>query len=155
MNSFRPSTLAKAPTHRPATRSGLSLLEVILAMAVLAGSMALLGELMRIGGRHATAAVNMTKAQMYCESIISEIAVGNIIPQSVEESPIEIDPDWIYSINIQDTALEGLIAVQVSVQHAEDTSVNPRIASLTRWMIDPELDLTQQAEDQEAMDDVP
>jgi Tfp pilus assembly protein PilV len=133
----------------------LSLLEVILAIAILAAGMTLIGELMRIGGRHATAAVDLTKAQMYCESVVSEIAIGSIAAQAVDQTPMEIDPGWLYSVDVQDVALQGLISVRVSVQSAADTSLNPRGASLTRWMIDPDLDLTEQAEDQEAMDPVP
>jgi hypothetical protein len=130
-------------------------LEVILAIAILAAGMTLIGELMRIGGRHATAAVNLTKAEMYCESMISQIAIGSIAAQAASNTPIDIDPNWLYSVEVQDVALEGLLSVRVSVQWAADTSLNPRTASLTRWMIDPDLDLTQQAEDQEAMDQVP
>ena len=51
--------------------------------------------------------------------------------------PLDIDPDWLYSVEVQNVALEGLISVGVSVQSAADTSLNPQVASLTRWMIDP------------------
>ena len=134
-------------------RAGLSLLEVILAMAVMASSMALLGELIRIGGRHATAAVNLTKAQMHCETVLSEIAVGLLPAQSVQDEPIEFETNWLYSVEISEQALEYLISVRVTVRHAEDTSWNPRSASMTRLMIDPEANLTEQAEEQEALDE--
>ena len=139
------------PAER-SSRSGLSLLEVILAIAVMASSMALLGELIRIGGRHATAAVNMTKAQIHCETVVTQVALGVVPAENVEMVPVETDADWVYSLEVTTTDLESLISVRVSVQHVEDTSLNPRSASMTRLMIDPALDLTEQAEEQEALD---
>ena len=139
-------------TTKP-SRSGLSLLEVILAIAVMASSMALLGELIRIGGRHATGAVNMTRAQIHCESIMGQVALAAIPAADVDGSPVMTDPEWLYSIKTSQTELQSLISVRVSVFHSEDTSINPRSASMTRLMIDPNLDLTVQAEDQEALDE--
>lgn len=137
------------PSRPPQLRGGLSLLEVVLAIAILGGAMVMLSNLSQIGGRHATAAVDITKAQMYCESVISEIAVGNIPPQATDATPIEVDPEWLYSVDVQTMELEGLLSVRVSVQHIEDTSRDPVLATLTRWMIDPELNLTELAEQQE------
>lgn len=151
MSPTQSRTAFPKPPQR-ASRSGLSLLEVILAVAIMAASMALLGELIRIGGRHATSAVNLTKAQMHCETVLSEIAVGIIPANDVADQPMEIDPDWLYSVAVTDMQLQYLISVRVSVRQAEDT-MNPRKASMTRLMIDPEAQLTEQAEDQEALDE--
>ena len=131
-------------------RRGLSLLEVILAIAILAGAMAMLGDLMRIAGRHATAASELTKAQLHCQSVIAEIAAGILPPESVQGTPMESDPNWTYSIDVQTLSLEGLLAVQVTVAQNIDARQQPLSASLTRWMIDPDLALQEEAEQAEA-----
>ena len=140
---------AQPRCRRRAARDGLSLLEVLLSIVILAASMSLLGELLRMGGQHATSAVELTRSQMYCESLLAEVTVGTLPAQSVSEAIIPTDPEYQYSIDVQQRELEGLISVTVTVQSVNDTTWNPRRARLTRWMIDPELDLTEQAEEQE------
>ncbi len=134
-------------------RSGLSLLEVILAIAILAGAMVMLGELMRMAGRHATAASELTQAQLHCQSVISQIAAGILPPDATQGTPMESDPDWIYSIDVQALPIEGLIAVQVTVEQNLDAQQQPLSASLTRWMIDPDLALQEAAEQAEAAEE--
>ncbi len=131
-------------------RRGLSLLEVILAIAILAGAMVMIGDLLRIAGRHATAASELTRAQLHCQSVISEIAAGILPPESVQEIPMETDANWSYSIDVQTLPIEGLLAVQVTVAQNIDARQQPLSASLTRWMIDPDLALQEEAEQAEA-----
>jgi general secretion pathway protein I len=131
-------------------RRGFSLLEVILAIAILAGAMVMLGDLLRIAGRHATATSELTRAQLHCQSIISQIAAGILPPESVQGAPMETDPNWTYSIDVQTLQLEGLLSVQVTVAQNIDARQQPLSATLTRWMIDPDLALLEEAEQAEA-----
>ena len=57
-------------------RAGFSLLEVILAMAILAGAIAVLGEAGRLALRNAGYARDMAQAQLLCESKMAEIVTG-------------------------------------------------------------------------------
>ena len=131
-------------------RRGFSLLEVILAIAILAGAMVMLGDLLRIAGRHATATSELTRAQLHCQSIISQIVAGILPPESVQGAPMETDPNWTYSIDVQTLQLEGLLSVQVTVAQNIDARQQPLSATLTRWMIDPDLALLEEAEQAEA-----
>ncbi|MCA9266095.1 MAG: prepilin-type N-terminal cleavage/methylation domain-containing protein, partial [Planctomycetales bacterium] len=54
-------------------RRGLSLVEVLLALAVLSVAMGLLGHLIRLGGRQATAAHQTTQAQLHAQSIMAQV----------------------------------------------------------------------------------
>ena len=56
-----------------AARNAFSLLEVILALSILAGAVAVLGELLRTGVRNAQTARDLTRAQMLCEEIEAEV----------------------------------------------------------------------------------
>jgi general secretion pathway protein I len=118
-------------------RRGLSLLEVILAIAILGGCIAVIGELIRIGSRQAEEAREMTIAQLLCESKLNEIASGILPPESVSGAPCETDVDWMYSVGI--TPLDGssLIEVRVTVEQAQSTRLIPLSFTLVRWMIDP------------------
>ena len=61
---------------RPAPHRGLSLLEVILAIAILGGALVTIGQLIRIGARSAAEARDLTMAQLYAESEMNGIAAG-------------------------------------------------------------------------------
>src|SRR5262245_45353897 len=53
---------------RPAPHRGLSLMEVILAIAILGGALVTIRQLIRIGARSAAQARDLTMSQLYAES---------------------------------------------------------------------------------------
>jgi type II secretion system protein I len=129
--------------RRSARAAGFSLLEVILALAILAGALAVLGEAIRQGMRNAAAARDLTCAQLLCESKMAEITAGLIAPQAVQEVAFDsvVEPSgegWLYSIRVEPVDQEDLLAVSVTVRHDEPAEKRPISFSLVRWMIDPE-----------------
>jgi type II secretion system protein I len=121
---------------------GFTLLEVLLALAILVGAMVALGELGRIGSKCVKITRDLTRAELLCESKMAEIVSGYTSPESVQQATIEnADADdsspWVYSIDVQ-TVDQGLLAVCVTVQHDSPTSPRPLSFSLTRWIPDPE-----------------
>lgn len=128
---------------RQRARRGLSLLEVILAIAILGGSIAMIGELIRIGARSGSAARDVTTAQLLCETKLNEIVAG-ILP--VEPTPetlidsVEITEPWYYAVDVQPIDEGGMLAVQVIVSKPAASNRKPISFSLIRWMIDPELE---------------
>ena len=130
-------------------RDAFSLMEVILAIAILAAAMVVLGELARQGLEHARAARDLTQAELICESKLSEIAAGLVPPEAVAPMPVEVDPSatqkWLYSVDVTPVGEEGLLAVKVTVTDTNATDQPGREVSLTRWMIDPEWNLSTAA----------
>ena len=118
-------------------RAGLSLIEVILALAILGGSMVMLGHLVRLGAGHAVDAQNISTAYLHCQSILGQVAGQALPATAVQNTPVPLDPEWVYSIDVQGLDLEALISVRVTVTSATDTSPYATSATLTRWMIDP------------------
>ncbi len=58
-----------------------SLLEVVLALAILVGAIAVTGELVRLGTLSAASARDLTQAQLICESKLAEITSGITPPR--------------------------------------------------------------------------
>ena len=121
---------------------GVSLLEVILALAILAGAIAVLGEAGRLALRNAETARDLARAQVLCESKLSEIVAGLTAPNPVENTAFDTtnNPDlagWLYSIQSQPTDETGLISVQVTVSRDLPAAQHPIQFSLVRWMADP------------------
>ena len=124
---------------------GLTLLEVMLAIAILGGAMAAIGEIVRIGGRAAEEARLTTTAQLHCESKMAQIVTGVTPPMPVARVPYEADPEWLYSITVQPLQQEGLLAVEVTFEQNVPAAQQPISFSLVRWMIDPILEYEESA----------
>ncbi len=122
-------------------RSGFSLLEVILALAILTGAIAVLGELGRLGLHNARIARDTTQAQLLCESKLAEIAAGITVPEPVNGAKFETivgdgDIAWLYSIETADVDQQGLVAARVTVAQDLPAEKRPVEFSLERWVID-------------------
>jgi hypothetical protein len=118
-------------------RRGVTLLEVILSLGVLTTSLAVLGELVRLGTRNAAAARDLTQAQMLCESKLNEILSAVSPLESVQGQTFAYDPDWTCTVEVQAGPQEGLLAVRVTVTELV-THSRPIEYSLVRWVRDPD-----------------
>src|SRR3954465_7912976 len=108
-----------------AHRRGLSLLEVILAIAILGGSLATIGQLVRIGARNAAEARDLTMAQLYAESQMNRYASGIEIPDTVRDAKYDDGGLYVYSVDTPATDLAGVMALKVKVKQAPGTSIHP------------------------------
>ncbi len=139
-------------------RAGFSLLEVILALAILCGAMAALGELARQGMRSAAYVRDMAQAQLLCESKLSQIAAGIELPEPVAGAYFApedlVDPydetGWYYTIETADVEEPGVIAVMVTVGQDLPPAKRPARFTLARWIVDPGIELSEPAEEAEA-----
>lgn len=137
----------------PRRSRGFSLLEVILALGILAGGMVVLGELARQGLRYAELARDMTEAQILCESKLAEFTSGVTTPTGIASSPLETDASsprkWLCSVDVSSLSNEGLLAIRVTVTKESSDQAKPLAVSLTRWMIDPMASFTDETTEDE------
>jgi Tfp pilus assembly protein PilV len=129
-------------TPRLPTRRGVSLLEVLIATAMLFGAVVVLAELAQIGRRHAESAGERVAAQELCRQKLSEILLG-LLPVSAASGPIEEAQGWVYQVEVeplQDFAeLDDLVRVRVTVEQDPQAPEmarrrTGRTFQLTRWM---------------------
>ena len=119
---------------------GLSLLEVMLALAILGGALAAIGELMRIGARNAEIARDLTTAQLICESTMAEVQLGFLPLQTVGPVPVsdlQYQQEWLYTITVQPLDQQGLTSIVVRIEQSSEVFSRPVSFTVTRWMIDP------------------
>lgn len=138
---------------KPAGRcAGFSLLEVILALAILGGALAVLGEVARMAMRNAARARDLAQAQLLCEAKLAEILAGIEPPEPAQGVPFGTGqvPDWLYSVEVAALDVDGLIEVRVTVEQDLPPEYRPVRWTLVRWMVDPvsvvEVDLVAEAE---------
>jgi prepilin-type N-terminal cleavage/methylation domain-containing protein len=120
-----------------ARRRAFTLLEVILALAILAGALAVLGEVLRLAARQADETRNLSRAQLLAASKLAEITSGITYPAAAQGVPFESDPGWLYGIALEPAAAQGLVAVRVTVTQQQAGRVQPVEYSLVRWIRDP------------------
>ncbi len=131
---------------------GFSLLEVILALAILAGALAILTEVARMAMHNAGRARDLAQAQLLCEGKLAEILAGIEPAEPVSAVPFDTGqvPDWLYSVEVASLDVDGLIEVRVTVEQDLPPERRPVRWTLVRWMVDPatgaEVDLVAQAE---------
>lgn len=138
----------KRPAKGP--RDGFTLLELILALAILCGAITALGELSRGGMRYAQRARDMTRAQLLCESKLAEIAAGLTPAEPQDSVPFETTEDeaeseWLYSVEVAPLDDEGLLQVRVVVAKDVPAQKRPVEFPLVRWMVDPSIETTEAA----------
>jgi len=137
----------------------MTLLEIIISLGILAGSLAIIANLSRMSTDSAVMARNTTQAQLLCESIMARLMSGVIEFESVFDVPvydpvhdfdytagasysnysnINDDYKWTYSIEINSIDDYGLLEVIVTVSQylPQNTTRNPVSCELVRWMLD-------------------
>ena len=128
----------KMPRHRFSNSNsnrGFSLLEVILSIAILGGSIAIIGQGFHHGARSVRVARMIGEGNRLADSKLSEIAAGATELQSVSQEPFGDNPNWVYSIVAEQASFPGILAVSVTVENRQ--SRPPIQVSLGRLIPDP------------------
>jgi len=116
---------------------GFSLLEIILSLAILAGSLAALGEVMRQSDRNASLSSDETRAQIIASSIMDELIAGSRPATAANRTVYdpEDDPPWLYSVAIENTSYAELVGVRVLVEQELEPQLRPAKYELVRWVM--------------------
>jgi prepilin-type N-terminal cleavage/methylation domain-containing protein len=124
----------------PVRRLAFTLLEVILALAILAGALAVLGEVMRLADQTASLTEGETHAQILAASLMDELASGARQLSAVSQASLDAnaDPPWLYSVSLEDTGFQELVGVRVLVEQQLDPRLQPARFELVRWMANPD-----------------
>lgn len=104
-------------------RAGFSLLEVIIATAILSASTVLLLATFSAGQRHAERAESKVIAQLLCQSKLDEILAN---PSMLAVNPGESfpeNPEWAWSVALAPASVPGMAVVQVRIYRLADDGV--------------------------------
>lgn len=130
----------KSHGHRTGRRQAFTLLEVVLALAILAVSLAALGEVLRLASDNSTHARDVTQAQLIAATKLSELTSGATQLAPVDNAAVEdviADPPWRYSVEIGEAPEIGLVPVRVTVRQDMPQNQRPATYFIVRWMPDP------------------
>mgnify|MGYP001557105615 FL=1 len=140
-------------------RKAFSLLEMILALAILGSSLAILAQIASSGVDAAREARALVTARMICQNKLSELLLNieaGQTPTAIVEAPAESfdsasTETFLYSVEITPGQLDGLLSLRVTVEaRGGDGTEKLAIFALDRWIIDPALMLEEAEAEEEA-----
>lgn len=125
---------------------GLTLLEVILALAILGVACAFMAQAMQLATSNAIEAQRQAQGELAAESIMSELVAGIIPLQPTSTwAPVGVSAsssNWSYMVQIVPCEVQHMVGIQVMVRDdANMESTRPADLSVIRWVIDPSLGL--------------
>lgn len=131
-------------------RRGLSLLEVLTALAIFMLSVVVISQMVDSASRTAFRAQKLTKAALLAESKMAELGIGLEPLESIGRQSLEDpEPGWSYSINVvpenwSQVQIDGQGVIGLNTVHVTVVWTNPRGSdeaeyTLSRMLLDPRL----------------
>ena len=142
-------------------KTGMTLLEVILSIALLGGAMVIVGEKARSAFQDARLARDLVQAELLAESILAKVRLGIIEMIPEVDVPVgsghtnqadiiqdthavsagnTVDVRWLYSLEVNPVDDYGyLVEIAVTVRQNVAEVRQPVVCRLVRWLaIEPE-----------------
>ena len=124
------------------SRSGLTLLEVLIALSIFVAAFAAISQLFTLGSRAAIQASLETQAVLRCESKLAEVVAGIESLEAADGTAFEDDPRWVWSLVVDappDSAPAELMQVTVTVAFVPGDENEEMEFSLVRFLRDPQV----------------
>jgi type II secretory pathway pseudopilin PulG len=119
-------------------RSGLSLLEVLVALAIFLMSLIALGTLVSFSADRAQDVQQKGQGIQMCQSKLAEVVSGALPLSSQTDVPFDEDPNWRWSLDAQQGGAAGLWNVTVRVKCSRPGGDDLTV-SLSQMVLDPTL----------------
>lgn len=130
----------KKGTQLVSARPGLSLLEVLAALAIFVLTMGVLVHMVNQANQRALEVQEQGQAAQLCRAKLAEISVGALPLTSQSQVPLDEDPGWVWSLDCEQmTEIEGLWRVTVKVGRPRTDDFEPASVTLSQMVLDPSL----------------
>ena len=114
-------------------RSGLTLLEIVLSLAIFCGALAALSQLASNGTRATVQARLKTQATIRCEAKLNEVLAGAEPMQSRSGTPFPDDSHWTWSAVVTPSSTPELVQIDLTVSHRGTSRLASVDVTLRRW----------------------
>lgn len=129
-------TIKGARARARFARKGLSLLEVLLAVAIFLMSIVALSSLINSAQDRAIQAAHRSQAARLCQSKLNEVIAGVLPLESQGETTFDEDPDFTWAIEAEPGTITNLYNVRVVVRRTLLTGGSIE-CSISQMILDP------------------
>ena len=129
----------RSSTNMNTSRQGITLFEVVLALAIFLGATAVIGQILQNGSRAATRAQLTAEATIRCERRMNELLSGVLPLTTVQKAPFEDNASWVWSVNLLDTNVVSLLEAEVVVEFVRSNGTVGESVTLKRYLKDPQI----------------
>lgn len=119
--------------NRSAPRSGLTLLEIVLSLAIFFSAVVTLAQLAWTGSRAAVQARLRTQATIRCEAKLNEVLAGAEAMQTSSGISFADDPSWTWSQVVAAGSHPELMQIDLTVSHRGTSSLTNIDVTIRRW----------------------
>jgi hypothetical protein len=130
----------KLPRRLANARRGLSLFEVVVALAIFMGALAAIGQLVSVGARGAVEAKLHSQAVIRCETTMGEVLAGYIVLRNTSGTFAD-NPAWTWNVSVSSTSHSGLYLIEVTATHSGQSSTRKVSYSIRRFIRDPGVEM--------------
>lgn len=149
--------ISRPPTSPRRRRRGITFYEVFLALVLLVGALAVLGQHVSLGVRAADQARLRTLAEEFATAKLNEVLAGVEPLEAVAGAPLAgfdgaaaDDGLWSYSVDVQPGPTDALLDLTVTVTHEGPRGTPDELFRLRQFLRDPNVLLEAQLAESEA-----
>lgn len=135
---FENRRAAKRPgTPQVERHSGMTLLEVVIALAMLFAALAVISEILSTGAESSIKAQLRADATLLGESKLAEIVSGVVPLTPVQGETFEGHPRWTWTLTVEDLPDLSLKSLKLTVNHLNTADKSDHQVLFARYMRDP------------------
>ncbi len=123
---------------RPA-RQGITLLEVLIALAIFLGAFTIISQIMRTGTQASNHGQQQNEIVLRARSLMNEVLAGSVEMEPVQEASFDDTDAYAWSMTISDGPIPDLFVVELTVARRRQNGTIDMPFTLTRYMRDPEV----------------
>ena len=123
--------------RRDTFRHGMTLLEVVIALALFFAAMAAISEILHIGSVASVKAQMRADASLLGESKLNEVIAGIVPLTSVEQQTFENAPQWTWSLAVEDDTDVSIKRLMLTVNHLDSAGQTDHEIQFARLLRDP------------------
>ncbi len=139
-SSHRRAAASPRPRVTSSPRAGMTLYEVVVALAIFLGALAALAQGVTTGSRAATQARLRSEAILRCEQKMAEMVAGVLPLAAISNAAFADDaPSWTWSAQVENGSTPGLLYVIVTAAHSGSNTDATASYSLSRMVRDPQV----------------
>jgi type II secretory pathway pseudopilin PulG len=130
-------THPRTKAHR--RRPGLSLLEVLVALAIFLFSIVAITRMVIAGADRAVEARYRSEGVQICQQLLTRASIGELPLSSQGDTPLDQDPDWHWSIDAEQDTIANLWRITVHASRNGPAGTPIEYCALSEMLLDPSL----------------